>query len=84
MEIVLERFNKPYYLYVALASKKYVLFSIHRPPKENIKVCLYKPLEALLFYSRNDEGILHCEFDATPSNLNLTLFFENKDLKNLI
>ena len=52
-----------------VANKKYVIFSIHRPPKQNIIVYLDWLPEGLDLYSKHCENIcILGDFNATPSN----------------
>ena len=65
-----------------LANKKYVIFIIYRPPKQNINYFLNSVSEGLDFYSKHHEN--NCilgDFNATPSKPRLTLFLENQNLK---
>ena len=58
-----------------VANKKYVTFSMYRPPKQNINYFLNSLSEALDFYSKHYENIyILGGFNATPSNQHLTLF----------
>ena len=68
-----------------VANKRYVIFSIYRPPKQNLNFFLDRLSEGLDFYSKNYENIcIIGDFNATPSNPNLIQFFENQNLKNLV
>ena len=67
------------------ANKKYVIFSIYRPPKQNINYFLNSLSEGLDFYSEHYENIcILGDFNAKPLNLRLTLFLENQNLKSMI
>ena len=68
-----------------VANKKYVIFSIYRPPKQNINYFLNSLSEGLDFYSKHYENIcILGDFNATPQNPYLTLFLENQNLKSII
>ena len=59
---------------VKQANKKYVIFSIYRPPKQSINYFLNSLSERLDFYSKQFEN--NCilgDFNAKPSNPRLTL-----------
>ena len=63
-----------------VTNKKYVIFSIYRPPKQNINYFLNSLPEGLDFYLKHYEN--NCilgDFNATPSNLCFTLFLENQN-----
>ena len=60
-----------------IANKKYVIFSIYRPPKQNINHLLNSLSEGLDFYSKHENICILGDFNATPSNPRLTLFLEN-------
>ena len=68
-----------------VVNKKYVIFSIYRPPKQNINYFLNSLSKGLDFYSKHYENIcILGEFSATPSNPYLTLFLENQNIKSMI
>ena len=68
-----------------IANKKYVIFSIYGPPKQNINYFLNSLSEGLDFYSKYYENIcIFGDFTATPSTPRLTLFLENQNLKSMI
>ena len=60
-----------------IANKEYVIFSIYRPPKQNINHLLNSLSEGLDFYSKHKNICILGDFNATPSNPRLTLFLEN-------
>ena len=67
-----------------VANKKYVTFSVYRPPKQNIRYFLNSLSKGLDFYSKHYENICILDFNATPSNPRLTLLLENQNLKSII
>ena len=68
-----------------VANKKYVIFSIHIPPKQVINYFSNNLSEGLGFYSKHYENVcLLGDFNATPSNPRLTLVLENQNLKSMI
>ena len=68
-----------------VANKKYVIFFIYRPPKRNIIYFLNSLSEGLDCYSKHYENIcILGDFNATPSNLSLTVFLENQNIKSMI
>ena len=70
---------------VNVPNNKYVIFSIYRPPKQNINYFLNSLSKGLDFYSKHYENIcILGEFNATPSNPYLTLFLENQNIKSMI
>ena len=42
-----------------IANKKYLIFSIYRPPKENINSCLDSLSEGLGFYSKHEKKYIN-------------------------
>ena len=65
-----------------VANKKHVIFSIYRPPKQNINYFLNSLSEGLHFYSKHYENIcILGDFNGIPSNPRLTLFLEIQNLK---
>ena len=57
--------------------KQEICYIFHtQTTKRKYYFCLWKLLEALIFYSRNDGHILDCDFNATPLKPNLTLFWK--------
>ena len=61
------------------------MFSIYRPPKQNINYLLKILSEGFDFYSKHYENIcILGDFNAAPSNPHLTLFLENQNLKSMI
>ena len=61
------------------ANKKYVIFSIYRPPKQNINYFLNSLSEGLDLYLKHYENIcLLGDFKATLSNRHLTVFRKSK------
>ena len=67
-----------------LPIKKYVIFLIYRPPKENINYYLNSLSEGLDFYSKQENICMLVCFNVTCSNRGLTLFLENQNLKSMI
>ena len=68
-----------------VTNKKYVIFSIYRPPKQNVNYFLNSVSEGIDFYSKHYENIcILGDFSARPSNSRLTLFLENQNLKSMI
>ena len=68
-----------------VANKKYVIFSVYGPPKQNVNYFLNSLSEGLDFYSKHYENIcILGDFNATPSNPHLTPFLENRNLKSMI
>ena len=63
-----------------LAIKKYVIFLIYRPPKENINYYLNNLSEGLDFYSKQENICMLVCFNVTRSNPRLTLFLENQNI----
>ena len=62
-----------------MTNKKYVMFSIYRPPKQSINFVLSRLSEGLDFYSKNHENIcILGDFNATPLNPNLPVFWKIK------
>ena len=68
-----------------VANKKCVIFFIYRPPKQNINYFLNSLPKVLDSYSKHYENMcILGDFNATPSNLRLTLFLENQNIKSMI
>ena len=68
-----------------IANKKYVIFSIHRPPKQVINYFSNNLSEGLGFYSKHYENVcILGDFNAKPSNPRLTLVLENQNVKSVI
>ena len=64
---------------------KCVIFPIYRLPKQNMCYFLDSLSEKLDFYSEHYANIyILGDFNSTPSNPRLTLFFGNQHLKNLL
>ena len=84
--LVIMTFKKIYnVLQFKILSKKYVIFSIYRLPKQNINYFLNSLSEGLDFYSRHDEDVcILGDFNAAPSNPRWTLFLENQNLISMI
>ena len=70
---------------VNVPNNKYVIFSIYRPPKQNINYFLNSLSQGFDFYSKHYENIcILCDFNATAPNQHLALFLENQNLKSMI
>ena len=66
-----------------VANKKYVIFSIYKPPKQNVNYFLNFLSEEFDFYSKHCENIcIQDDFNATPTNPRLKMFLENQNFKS--